>query len=115
VDIFEQSQCADGSYVSAFTAEGILVWRRKISSGSKAGDLAAEVHTGTVDAHAASMCDSVSVGMRRDAVGELLKARKLQASGPENSWLIEENGTDCRLWFDANAQLLKKRKTLTSN
>ncbi len=117
VDIFEQSECPDGGYVSAFTADGILVWRRKISSNlqpAAAASPAAEVRPESFDPGVASICDAVSVGMKREAVSEVLKARNLQASGPQGSWVIEEDGSDCHLWFDAKSQVLKKRKTLTT-
>jgi Bacterial Ig-like domain (group 2) len=31
-DIFEESGCADGTYVQALTADGVLLWRRKMDS-----------------------------------------------------------------------------------
>ena len=31
-DVFEQSECADGTYIRAYTSDGILLWRRKIGS-----------------------------------------------------------------------------------
>jgi plastocyanin len=116
-DVFEQSACSDGTYVRAFTAEGILLWRRKIDStirGSFPSKEAAPV--ASMNTHASSICDSVSAGMKKDAVGELLKARNLStaAESSENLWTVEEEGAQCKLWFDADSQVTRKRKTLTT-
>lgn len=122
VDVYEQSSCQNGSYINAYTSGGILVWRRQISGTPEAADSsnmptsAAEFHGDALDAHAASVCDGVSAGMTKSAVGELLKSRKTEPSlEPGNSWLIEEEGADCRIWFDADARVSKKRKTLTGD
>jgi len=65
---------------------------------------------------AASICDSISVFMKRDDVQALLSARQLTASSVgENALLIEEESTECRVWFDAQSQVVKKRRTLISD
>jgi hypothetical protein len=69
-----------------------------------------------MNTHASSICDSVSAGMKKGAVGELLKARNLStaAESSENLWTVEEEGAQCKLWFDADSQVTRKRKTLTT-
>jgi hypothetical protein len=54
--------------------------------------------------------------MKKGAVGELLKARNLStaAESSENLWTVEEEGAQCKLWFDADSQVTRKRKTLTT-
>jgi len=53
--------------------------------------------------------------MKKDDAHALLAARRLSAtSETETVWVIEEEGTECRLWFDAQSQIIKKRKTLVS-
>ena len=120
IDVYEQSSCPNGSYISAYTSEGILVWRRQISGtpemppSSSVATAAAGFSGAALDAHATSVCDAVSTGMQKNSVVELLKARKIEPSSePGNSWLVEEDGADCRIWFDADARVSKKRKTLT--
>jgi hypothetical protein len=53
--------------------------------------------------------------MKEDAVVELLKARDLAvpATG-QKAWIVEEDSAQCKLWFDATSNVVKKRKTLTS-
>jgi hypothetical protein len=120
VDVFEQSQCSDGEYISAYTSDGILVWRRQISSnGQQATASVPEIHnqsTEGLDAHVVSICDSVSVGLSKNAVGALLNSRKLEhSSEPGDSWLVEENGANCKLWFGTDDRVSRRRKTLTSD
>jgi hypothetical protein len=31
-DVFEEAECADGHYVAAYTAQGIMAWRRKVTA-----------------------------------------------------------------------------------
>lgn len=117
-DVFEQSQCPDGTYIRAYTAEGILLWRRKIDSSPKAAAKpeVPPVALNSLNTRAGSICDSISIGMKQEAVGELLKARNLAAfAGREKIWIVEEEGTQCKLWFDATTSVSKKRKTLVAD
>jgi len=51
--------------------------------------------------------------MEKENVRALLAARHLQISSEtESAWLIEEEGSECRLWFDEHSWVSKKRKTL---
>lgn len=116
-DVFEQSQCPDGTYIRAYTAEGILLWRRKIDSSPKAATKPEEpsIALNSLNTRAGSICDSISIGMKQEAVGELLKARNLAALGGEKIWTIEEEGTQCKLWFNAATGVSKKRKTMVAD
>jgi hypothetical protein len=54
--------------------------------------------------------------MKKADAQALMAARGLTASSEtETVWVIEEEeGTECRLWFGAQSQITKKRKTLVS-
>jgi hypothetical protein len=63
----------------------------------------------------ASICDSISVHMKKEDVQALLATRHLSTSSQAGTaWLVEEDGTECRVWFDAQAQVTKKRRTLVA-
>ena len=122
-DVFEQSECPDGTYIRAYTSDGVLLWRRKI--GSKPSALAksagkSEAPTmisNSFNIKAGSICDSISVGMKEDGVRDLLRARNLPAPATatgQKTWVIEEEGAQCKLWFDSASGVVKKRKTLTT-
>ncbi len=119
-DVFEQSECADGTYIRAFTSDGILMWRRKIAShGAPQADLGENSTLASppnpFNTRAGSICDSVSVGMKKEAVTELLKARNLaEPATGQKTWVVEEDNAQCKLWFDAASGVVKKRKTLTT-
>jgi len=116
-DVFEDAVCADGHYVAAYTAEGIMAWRRKVTAKSGVQPSAEEVAAAAaqLNTHGACICDSISISMKRDDVRALLAARRLNTSSEtKNAWVIEEEGTECRLWFDAQSWVSKKRKTLVS-
>jgi hypothetical protein len=114
-DVFEDAVCADGHYVATYTAQGIMAWRRKVTAKNGGQPSAEEVATAAVqlNTHRPSICDSISISMKKDDAHALLAARRLTAtSETETVWVIE--GTECRLWFDAQSQIIKKRKTLVS-
>ena len=55
--------------------------------------------------------------MDQHKIHDLLQQHKLSVSGdsPQSrEWLVEESGTQCKLWFDDQSLLTKKRKILTS-
>ena len=132
IDIYALTQCADGQYVEAYTSEGIQVWRQKIKvsagSASAAGPNAAPgapsksasldpVIAERLSPNLTSICDQVSLGMDQHKIHDLLERHKLSASGDSAQsrvWLVEETGTQCKLWFDDKSLLTKKRKILTS-
>lgn len=115
-DVFEQSTCADGEYVAAYTAEGIMAWRRQLSGKNGGSPSAVEISAATLlNTKSASICDSISEHMKKEAVQALLAARHLSTSSQtETAWLVEEDGTECRIWFDAQAHVTKKRKILVA-
>lgn len=114
-DVFEDADCTDGHYIAAYTADGIMAWRRK--STAKAGEQpsAEQIATASQLNTHASIYDSISVSMKRDDVHTLLVARQLTTSSETDSvWFIEEEGTECRLWFDRQFRVSKKRRTYVS-
>lgn len=116
-DVFEDAECADGHYIAAYTADGIMAWRRKMTGKSGGQPSPEEVAAAAqLNLHGASICDSISVSMKRDDVQALLSGRKLNPSSmDEKTLVVEEEGTECRVWFDAQSQVAKKRKTLISD
>jgi hypothetical protein len=117
-DVFEESACADGTYIRALTADGVLLWRRKIDSTPHPGMLSQHSTStptaASLHASASSICDAISMGMQKSEVEKLTTARQLGApiESPSGVWLIEEEGAQCKLWFDAGSQVVKKRKIL---
>jgi hypothetical protein len=127
VDVFQQSECRDGSYVSAYTADGIMVWRHKISASGEPvaanAPVTGESRTKTVGAggqlnlRSRSFCDAVVVGTDQRTVRGLLDQQKLsfrEDAPGERAWIVEESSAQCKLWFDEKLVLSKKRKMFVS-
>jgi hypothetical protein len=75
------------------------------------------VATERLSQNSTSICDLVSLGTDQNKIHDLLERRKLAVSrdSPQSRvWLVEESGTQCKLWFDEKSLLTKKRKILTS-
>jgi hypothetical protein len=116
-DIFEQSICEDGEDAAAYTASGVQLWRHKISNNGAPADPGSNNNYEDVgrrlEAHATSVCDSVSVGTEQQKIRDLLVQHNLsfreEPSGGR-AWLVEESNTQCRLWFDEKSVVVKKRK-----
>jgi hypothetical protein len=117
-DIFEESRCADGTYIRAYSADGILMWRRKIDSAHAPEPTIVQPPTtpsNSFNTRAGSICDSISSGMKQEAVSDLLKARHLGVpADDQETWVVEEDGAQCKVWFGAASDVVKKRKTLTT-
>ena len=118
-DVFEQSECEDGVFLAAYTADGIQLWRRKIGgAGTPAAELAKSAAVaGRLNLRSPSICDSLSEGTGQQNIRELLTQRNLsfsEGSPGERAWIVEESGTQCKLWFDDKSVLTKKRKILVS-
>jgi hypothetical protein len=91
--------------------------RRKVTAKNGGRPSAEEIATAAVqlNTHRPSICDSISISMKKADAHALLAARRLTASSEtETVWVIEEEGTECRLRFGAQSQITKKRKTLVS-
>jgi hypothetical protein len=126
-DVFDQSVCRDGEYIAAYSADGILLWRRKIGGGlggplpaprnnSAAG--AATAGAGRFNVHAASVCDALAIGTTQQKIQDLLNERKLSfnsGSAAERTWFVEEPSAQCKLWFDEHSILTKKQKILVTD
>ena len=124
------SQCDDGMYLNAYSAQGLFMWRFKLGAGSDANAVSGEGKSGrnspdppeastkssapSMDTRASSVCDSISNGMREEAVAQLMISRHLTPMPKEQTmWIIEEDNARCTLWF-SEFKVEKKRKTLTS-
>ncbi len=115
-DMYETSHCADGDYVTALTADGMQLWRRRL--GAPGATTATPDGKNTVEASrinlaAPSICDSLLLGTDQQKIRDLLQQRNLSfsegASG-DHAWIIEESNKRCKLWFDDKSVLTKKRK-----
>ena len=126
-DLYQTSACPDGTYVTALTSDGMLLWRRKLGAEKNAPSAfqakalatsaaAASVPAVPLNTHAESICDAVAVGTKKDTVKDLLTERALSraAESSDNLWVVEEDSVQCRLWFDADARVSKKRKILVA-
>lgn len=119
-DLYEQSQCEDGQYIAAYTAEGTQLWRRKINrAGVPAAAPAGEpsLTAGRLDPRSPSICDTISLGASKQMIRELLHDGNISLSegAPgDSSWTVQESKTQCKLWFDENSVLTKKRKIFTT-
>jgi hypothetical protein len=123
-DLYQTSACPDGTYVTALTSDGMLLWRRKLGAEknapsafqAKAPASSAASGPAPLNTHAASICDAVAVGTKKDTVKDLLTARALSRApeSSDNLWVMEEDSAQCRLWFDSDARVSKKRKILVA-
>jgi hypothetical protein len=124
-DVFVQSVCADGEYIQAFTSDGNELWRHKIGAGGappiaevrKNGVQSAVPNTSRLNPRATSACDLTTLGTDQQKVRELLNQHNLSISGGltgEGAWVVEQSGTECKLWFDAKLILIKKQKIFVS-
>ena len=115
---FEQSQCPDGTYLRAFSADGVQMWRRKIDNSAFTivpglPDVKSVTHN-RLDENSASVCDLVTVGSEQEKVRDLLKSKNVaftEDAHQKQTWLVDEGSTQCRLWFDGKS-VIKKRKIL---
>jgi hypothetical protein len=104
--LYEQSDCEDGQYVAAYTADGIQLWRRKVSdifaeggSKNKNGSCSG-LPANRLNVHSTSICDSVPMGSEQQKVRELVSQRGLsisEARDAQTTWTIDESNTQCVL------------------
>jgi hypothetical protein len=120
-DMYEQSQCADGDYITALTADGIQLWRRRIGAPSAPPAAAADsknaVAAARLNLRSTSICDSVVAGTDQQKIRELLHERNLsfsEGAPGERAWVVEEPNTQCKLWFDDRSVLTRKRKVFVA-
>lgn len=142
-DVYVEYQCPDGNYIRAYTEDGILLWNWRISGPGtppsqiipafpqqgmpsktripgRAGmpgksEKSVPATTNPLNSRASSICDSISAGMKVAAVKELLSVRGLPLSATGlKRWVVEEDGSECRLWFDDAWSVVRIRKTLVT-
>lgn len=117
-DVFEQSECDDGYYSAAYTADGILMWRRKIGeSGTK--PVAEGKSTNSVarlNPSSTSICDSVPMGSDQQTIRDLLHQQNLAFSqgSAGHLWVVQESNIQCHLSFDDKLVLTKKSKVFVN-
>lgn len=119
-DLYSQETCPQGTVIRAMTADGREIWRRGL--GDAAGSIPSSLKA-TEPAIAGehlnlslrSVCDEVSAGMAKDAVAKLVLNRELQLPQKEresDSWVIEEHGFRCDIFFDKAGIIAKKKRTI---
>jgi hypothetical protein len=121
-DMYVQETCPDGSYIRAITDDGRELWRRKISdtpalAGHGKADDSAEAAQ-HLDTAARSICLDISPGMSKEDVTGLVESRNVALGGEEwkkNSWLLEESGSSCLVWFDQSGVVLRKKKIIVTD
>jgi hypothetical protein len=125
VDVYEQSLCEDGEYLSAYTSDGIEVWRQKIGQTGpphpaqmrKDAIPAGQPNPSRLNTRSASICDSVEVGSDQQKIRDLLSQRNRsfsEGAPGERVWTVDEPSTQCKIWFDEKLAVTKKRKTFVS-
>ena len=117
---YQQTQCDDGGYMQAYRANGVQMWRTKISDTgvppSAGGDMPA-IPGARLNVRSASVCDSISVGDAQAKIRDLLHQQNLTFSdgaAAEPVWTIDESNTQCKVWFDEKSQVSKKRKVFVT-
>jgi hypothetical protein len=117
---YQQTRCDDGDYIQAYRANGVQMWRTKISDTgvppSAAGDLPANP-AARLNVRSASVCDSIEVGDAQAKIRDLLHQQNLtfsEGTASEHVWTIDESNTQCKLWFDDKSQVSKKRKVFVT-
>jgi hypothetical protein len=127
IAVYESSTCPDGTYVSAYTPDGVQVWRRKVSDAKQPAAQGASRATPGPTSYAgptstrlgslASVCDQIAIGNTQEQVRDLLKSHHLSFSNEGANgqvWVVEEATSRCKLWFDDKPAVTKKSKTLVS-
>jgi hypothetical protein len=115
-DMYETSHCPDGDYVTALTADGMQLWRRRIGAAGAPPtipDGKTTVEASRINLASASICDAVLVGTKQQKIRDLLRQRNLsfsEGATGERLWIVEESNKRCELWFDDKSVLTKKRK-----
>jgi hypothetical protein len=115
-DMYETSHCLDGDYVTARTADGMQLWRRRLGAAGAPPDIPdskTTVEASRINLASASICDAVLVGTEQQKIRDLLRQRNLsfsEGATGERLWIVEESNKRCELWFDDKSVLTKKRK-----
>src|ERR1700735_3602620 len=127
-DLYDLSHCPDGDYITALTADGIHLWRRKAggvgpgpagtdnvpASANNNDAVAKDAARGDrINLSSTSICDSVTVGTDQQKIRDMLHERNLsfsEGAAGERVWTVDESNRQCKLWFDEKSILTKKRK-----
>jgi hypothetical protein len=126
VDVYDQSVCPDGEYISAYTSDGTLAWRHKIGGSAapppqeltRNQPTTAPLNPSHLNYRAPSICDQASLGTTQQELEHLLKQRNLDPGSNldgQQVWVIEESSVRCKLWFNEKSVLSKKQKILTND
>ena len=126
VDVYDQSVCPDGEYVSAYTSDGTLAWRNKIGGSAapppqeltRNQPTTVPLNPSHVNYRAASICNQASLGTTRQELEHLLKQRNLDPGSNHDGqqvWVIDESSVRCKLSFNEKSLLSKKQKILVND
>lgn len=142
-DLYVQEACPDGTMIRALTADGRELWRRQLGSGGAPANMAVPIAQGPyigmlangasskaagksdepagvhISPSAASVCDSIRVGMARDDVFKRITEYKITLDARQrqsDTWMLEEEGFRCAISFDAKTgNVIKKNKTIVAD
>jgi len=123
-DLYDQESCPQGSIIRALTADGRELWRRVFNGAglvpeeTAPGAAAAEPVQRLQPLHR-SVCDAISAGMTKAQAVKILADRHLPVDEKQrkgDQWLVEEEGFQCEISFDAgNGTVVKKKKTVVTD
>jgi hypothetical protein len=113
-DVFMLDNCAQGTVVRAFTAEGMENWRTWISGeGVDVNNLESYAPKSLLGS---SVCDGVKIGMTRENAWKIVTDAKIaltEADRVKDSWLVEQATASCKIDFDHDL-VAKKKRTITN-
>lgn len=121
-DLYDEEACQQGSFIRAMTADGREIWRRKMGElvGTQPTSIKPAENPQPQAEHLnwnnRSICDSITVGMPKDQILKLAQSSRIPVSekAPSDSWVFEEPGFTCKLFFDKAGAVSKKRKSLVT-
>jgi hypothetical protein len=117
-DIYEEEWCPQGTFVRAITDDGRELWHRRISGPQPPPPSSIQANQAPPATHitsAHSICDEVSAGATKQIVLRLAGDRSLPLGDKErgkDSWVLEEQGFECDIYFDRTGTVVRKRKTI---
>lgn len=120
-DIYEEEWCPQGTFVRAITDDGRELWHRQIGGPSAPPPTAAKAEDASQATHittAHSVCDDVTTGITKDAALKLASDRNLPVGDQErakDNWLLEEQGFQCKIFFDPSGTVVRKKKTILAD
>src|SRR5262249_51544146 len=124
------------------TADGRELWRRRFGASGAPSNMATPIAQGPyigmlpngasskssgkldeptaehIGTHATSVCDAIQINMTRDDAFKTITEHKVRLDARQrqsDSWMIEEENSQCTISFDGKTQtVVKKKKTIVT-